>query len=67
MKNVKNADLTYRSLIKEFKGNIRNFNRNQKKNQVKNPYDNEGYAYYSIDSRGNISTNMEDTREANEY
>lgn len=67
MKNVKNAESVNHSLIKEFKGNIRNFNRIQKTMPVKKGYDNEGYSHYFIDGNGNISTNMEESRGIYEY
>lgn len=59
MESGKNVDLSYRSLIREFKGNIRNFNRNQKISSPKRKYDNEGYEYYSLDKSGDISTSMD--------
>ena len=52
-----NSDLSYVGLIREFKGNIRNFNLEQKE-APKKRYDNEGFTYYSVDCNGNISTNI---------
>ena len=57
MTTAVNSDLSYVGLIRQFKGNIRNFNLEQKE-QSDRKYDNEGFTYYSVDSNGNISSNI---------
>lgn len=60
-------DLSYVSLIREFKGNIRNFNRTEKIPPKKSKYDNEGFNYYTIDNNGNIYTSVDYDFSSSDY